>query len=69
MDSFPLMVRCAKFRILTSVWQRLAHGRIERVQGNEWYLKGDQFDLGRITSGWSEKLSGGGNAFWFESKH
>jgi MEDS: MEthanogen/methylotroph, DcmR Sensory domain len=60
--------------------QRLAHGRMERVQGNEWYLKGDQFDLRRITSGWSEKLSGvlargykgmrvSGNAFWFESKH
>jgi hypothetical protein len=36
----------------------MAHRRIERVQGNEWYLNGDQFDLRRITSGWSEKLSG-----------
>jgi DNA-binding CsgD family transcriptional regulator len=62
---------------LTSVWHT---GRIERVQGNEWYIKGDQFDLRRITSGWSKKLSGvlargcegirvRGNAFWFESKH
>jgi DNA-binding CsgD family transcriptional regulator len=60
--------------------QRLAHGHIEILQGTEWYLKGDQFDLKRITSGWSEKLSGAlargyegmrvsGNAFWFESKH
>jgi DNA-binding CsgD family transcriptional regulator len=60
--------------------QHLAHGRIEILQATEWYLKGDQFDLRRITSGWSEKLSGAlaksyagmrvsGNAFWFESKH
>jgi DNA-binding CsgD family transcriptional regulator len=56
------------------------YGHIEILQGNQWYLKGDQFDLRRITSGWSEKLSGAlargyegmrvsGNAFWFESKH
>jgi DNA-binding CsgD family transcriptional regulator len=60
--------------------QHLANGQIEILQATEWYLKGDQFDLRRITSGWSEKLSGAlargydgmrvsGNAFWFESKH
>ena len=60
--------------------QHLAQGRIEILQATEWYLKGDQFDLRRITSGLSEKLSGAlarsyagmrvsGNAFWFESKH
>ena len=60
--------------------QHLAHGRIEILQGTEWYIKGDQFDLNKITGGWSEKLNGAlakgyegmrvsGNAFWFESKY
>jgi hypothetical protein len=44
------------------------------------HLKGGQFDLKRITSGWSEKLQGAlakgydgmrvsGNAFWMEASH
>jgi DNA-binding CsgD family transcriptional regulator len=56
---------------------RRTAGQIEILQGYEWYLKGDQFDLRRITAGWSEKLSHAlalgyeglrvsGNAFWFE---
>jgi MEDS: MEthanogen/methylotroph, DcmR Sensory domain len=56
-------------------------GRPDRnTQDAEWYLKGDQFDLKRITSGWSEKLHGAltkgydgmrvsGNAFWIETNH
>jgi DNA-binding CsgD family transcriptional regulator len=58
----------------------LAAGQIEIVQGREWYLKGNQFDLRRITGGWSEKLSSAlakgydgmrvsGNAFWMETNH
>ena len=54
--------------------------QLEILQGSEWYLKGGQFDLKRITSGWSEKLQGAlakgydgmrvsGNAFWIETNH
>jgi MEDS: MEthanogen/methylotroph, DcmR Sensory domain len=64
----------------TAARRHATHGHIEILQGTEWYLQGDQFYLNRITSGWSEKLSGAlamgcegmrvsGNAFWFESKH
>ena len=60
--------------------RHLAAGQIEILQGAEWYLKGDHFDLKRITSGWSEKLHGAlakgydgmrvsGNAFWIETNH
>jgi len=60
--------------------QHLAAGHIEILQGRAWYLKDDQFDLKRITGGWSEKLSGAlmkgyegmrvsGNAFWIETNH
>ena len=56
---------------------RRTAGQIEILQGYDWYLKGDQFDLRRITAGWSEKLNHAlalgyeglrvsGNAFWFE---
>jgi DNA-binding CsgD family transcriptional regulator len=56
---------------------RRTAGQIEVLQGYDWYLKGDQFDLRRITAGWSEKLNHAlalgyeglrvsGNAFWFE---
>jgi hypothetical protein len=36
--------------------RRLAAGQIELLRGTEWYLQGDQFDLKRITGGWSQKL-------------
>jgi DNA-binding CsgD family transcriptional regulator len=60
--------------------QHSADGQIEILQGAEWYLKGNQFDLKRITGGWSEKLQGAlakgyegmrvsGNAFWIETNH
>jgi len=56
----------------------LAQGRIDILPGYEWYLKGGEFDLKRITGGWSEKLSAAlamgrdglrvsGNAFWLET--
>lgn len=59
---------------------KLAAGRIEIIQGTDWYLRGNQFDLQRITGGWSEKLHTAlakgfdgmrvsGNAFWIESNH
>jgi DNA-binding CsgD family transcriptional regulator len=60
--------------------QYLAAGQIELLQGTEWYLKGNQFDLKRITGGWSEKLRDAlakgydgirisGNAFWTATDH
>jgi DNA-binding CsgD family transcriptional regulator len=60
--------------------QHLAAGRIELLKGTEWYLKGDRFDLKRITGGWNEKLQGAlsrgfdgmrvsGNAFWNATNH
>jgi DNA-binding CsgD family transcriptional regulator len=56
---------------------RRTAGQIEILQGHEWYLKGAQFDLERITAGWRQKLIHAlalgyeglrvsGNAFWFE---
>jgi DNA-binding CsgD family transcriptional regulator len=60
--------------------RHLSDGDIELLPGREWYLKGDDFDLQRITGGWSEKqrqaLARGydgirvsGNAFWLETNH
>jgi DNA-binding CsgD family transcriptional regulator len=60
--------------------RHLATGSIEFIFGRDWYLKGDEFDLQRITSGWHDKLRQAlergyeglrisGNAFWIESNH
>ena len=57
--------------------KRAAGGQIELLHGYDWYLKGDEFDSKRITSGWHEKLQSAldkgyeglrisGNAFWIE---
>ena len=57
---------------------RAASGQIEILPGYEWYLKGDEFDSKKITSGWHEKLHFAldkgfeglrisGNAFWIEN--
>jgi DNA-binding CsgD family transcriptional regulator len=58
--------------------QHLAAGSINLLPGYEWYLKGNEFDVQRITGGWNDKLreamSKGyeglrisGNAFWMET--
>jgi DNA-binding CsgD family transcriptional regulator len=60
--------------------RRVVAGQVELLQATEWYLKDDQFDLKRITGGWSEKLRGAlakgydgvrisGNAFWMATNH
>src|SRR3984893_12257742 len=60
--------------------RHLKKGSIEILQGSEWYLKGDEFDMQRITGGWHAKLNHAldrgyegmrisGNAFWLESNH
>src|SRR3977135_1214439 len=57
-----------------------AEGRFEFLPGQEWYLKGEEFDLQRITGGWHEKLRGAlakgfegmrvsGNAFWLATDY
>jgi DNA-binding CsgD family transcriptional regulator len=72
--------RTALSRRIPAFDQYLAAGNIEIVSGREWYLKGEQFDLERITRGWDEKLRGAlakgydgmrasGNAFWLNTKH
>jgi DNA-binding CsgD family transcriptional regulator len=60
--------------------RRVLDGQIQLVSGHDWYLKGDQFDLGRITSGWTQKLNEAlamgydglrlsGNALWNEGNY
>lgn len=60
--------------------RHLAAGDMEILPGREWYLKGDDFDLNRITTAWEKKLHGAlakgydgmrvsGNAFWLNSNH
>lgn len=67
-------------RAIPDLPAQLAAGRIEVIPGTDWYLPGDQFDLQRITGGWSEKLRAAlargfdgmrvsGNAFWIQSNH
>ena len=59
---------------------RLKSGQIELISGTDWYLPGGEFNLQRITGGWSEKLRTAlakgfagirvsGNAFWIETSH
>ncbi len=72
--------KAALRRAIPDLEAQLATGRIEILQGTDWYLRGNQFDLQRITGGWSEKLDAAlakgfdgmrvsGNAFWIESNH
>ena len=59
---------------------RLSAGQIEFLQGRDWYLDGDRFDLRRIIDGWNDKLGKAlargfdgmrvsGNAFWNASNY
>jgi DNA-binding CsgD family transcriptional regulator len=63
-------------RAVPDLDRRLAAGQIEILNGSEWYLEGNRFDLRRIIDGWSGKLGqalargydgmrASGNAFWF----
>ncbi len=72
--------KAALRRAIPDLSAQLAAGRIEIIDGTDWYLRGNQFDMQRITGGWSEKLRGAldrgfdgmrvsGNAFWIESNH
>jgi DNA-binding CsgD family transcriptional regulator len=67
-------------RALPNFDRYLAERRIEILPGYDWYLKGNEFELQRITRGWHEKLVGAlangydgmrvsGNAFWLETNH
>ncbi len=72
--------KAALRRAIPDLPAQLAAGRIEIIQGTDWYLRGNQFDMQRITGGWNEKQRGAlargfagmrvsGNAFWIESNH
>ena len=72
--------KAALRRNIPNFARHLLDGRIELINGTEWYLKGNEFDLKRITGGWDEKLAGAlakgfdgmrlsGNAFWIGTKH
>lgn len=72
--------KAALARAIPDLQAHLAAGRIEIIPGVDWYLRGDEFDLQRITGGWSQKLRTAlakgfdgirvsGNAFWIESNH
>jgi DNA-binding CsgD family transcriptional regulator len=72
--------KAALRRAIPDLKAQFAAGRIEILQGTDWYLPGNEFDLQRITGGWSEKLRGAraqgfdgmrvsGNAFWIASNH
>jgi DNA-binding CsgD family transcriptional regulator len=67
-------------RSIPDIDRRLASGQIELIPGADWYLPGGEFDLQRITGGWSEKLRTAlakgfagirvsGNAFWLGTSH
>jgi DNA-binding CsgD family transcriptional regulator len=66
--------------ILPDFDRYLSSGQLEVIQGTEWYLKGDEFSLARITNGWNDKLARAlasgydgmrvsGNAFWIATHH
>lgn len=81
--SNPISMEVAKRALRAAIPDfdmRLMAGQVELLDGREWYLRGDQFDLKRITGGWSAKLNAAlamgydgmrvsGNAFWIESNH
>jgi DNA-binding CsgD family transcriptional regulator len=71
--------RDALSRAVPNLDQHLAAGRIEILQGTEWYFKGDRFDLKRIINDWNDKLQSAlakgfagmrvtGNALWIGTK-
>ena len=81
--SEPLTVDAARTALAKGIpkfERHLAAGSLEILPGEEWYLKGNEFDLQRITGGWAEKLRSAlargyegirisGNAFWLQTNH
>src|ERR1700704_237663 len=59
--SDPIAEHEARYALVQGVpdfERHLSEGRIEFLAGREWYLKGEELDLQRITGGWHEKLRG-----------
>jgi DNA-binding CsgD family transcriptional regulator len=79
----PVTVRDAKNylrRAIPKIDKYLSARRIEILDGYDWYLKGNLFDLKRIARGWDEKLRSAltrgydglrltGNAFWLGTSY
>lgn len=72
--------RNALRRSVPDLDERLDAGQIEFIAGTDWYLRGGEFDLQRITGGWHNKLRlalakgyegmrVSGNAFWIGTNH
>ena len=66
--------------ILPDLDRCLSSGQLEIMKGTDWYLKGGEFSLTRITNGWNDKLARSltagydgmrvsGNAFWIATNH
>lgn len=66
--------------VLPDLDRYLSSGQLEVIKGTDWYLKGGEFSMTRITNGWNAKLaralSSGydgmrvsGNAFWIATNH
>lgn len=80
-DTIPLKEATSTLRnAIPEFEKRLSAGQIQLLRGREWYLKGDQFDLKKITGGWSKKLRTAlakgyagmrvsGDAFWIASNY
>ena len=67
-------------RSIPDIDGRLKSGQIKLVSGTDWYFRGGEFDLKRLTGGWAEKvrmalaqgfagLRLSGNAFWVGTNH
>lgn len=67
-------------RSIPDIDGRLKSGQIKLVSGTDWYFRGGEFDLKRLTGGWAEKirmalaqgfagLRLSGNAYWVGTNH
>ena len=67
-------------RSIPDIDGRLKSGQIKLVSGTDWYFRGGEFDLKRLTGGWTEKIRTAlaqgfaglrlsGNAFWVGTSH
>lgn len=72
--------RAALAAAIPDIEMHIASGRMELIDGAEWYLPGGEFDMQRITGGWHDKtrqaiedgfegLRVSGNAFWIGTCH
>ena len=67
-------------RTIPDIDERLKSGQFKLVSGTDWYFRGGEFDLARLTGGWAEKIRTvldqgfaglrlSGNAYWVGTNH